>query len=163
MGLLITKSDFTGVYALSTSISDKITAYIAEYEEKYLRELLGVTLFNSFKADVNSYLPQTAKYLTIFNEINSDEYGFLLHSDGMKKMILGFVYYEFIVGTTIQHTNTGLVANVNEISVNADFSLAMMVYNKSIDTYRNIQYYIEQNGNNYEDFAGVGKRLISSF
>ena len=163
MGLLITKSDFTGVYALSTSISDKITAYIAEYEEKYLRELLGATLFDLFKADVSSYVPQTTKYLTIFNEINSDEYGYLLHSDGMKKMLLGFIYYEYVVGNTIQHTNTGLVANVNEISLNADFSLVYMKYNKSVDTYKNIQYYIEQNSSDYPDFAGVNKRLMSSF
>jgi hypothetical protein len=163
MGLLITKSDFTGVYALATSISDKITPYIAEYEEKYLRELLGASLFTLFKADVSSYVPATAKYVTIFNEINSDEFSFLLHSDGMKKMVLGFIYYEYITGTTVQHTNTGLVANVNEISLNSDYSLAFANYNKSVETYNNIQYYIGQNSSDYPEFAGVNKRFVSNF
>ena len=163
MGLLITKTDFADTFALSISISDKITAYIAMYEEKYLRELLGASLFTLFKSDVTNYLPVTAKYLTIFNEINSDEDNFLLHSDGMKKMIKGFIWYEFVAGTAHKHTSTGVVADVNEISLNANFDLAFKHYNESIDTYNAIQYYITDNNTNYTDFAGVSKRFISSF
>lgn len=162
MGLLIVKGDFVAPYALATSISDTITAYISEWEEKYLRELLGADLFTIFKADVTTYLPGTAKYVTIFNEINLDECGFLLHSDGMKKMLLGFIWYEYVSGTAHQHTNTGVVADVNEISLNADFSLAMRQYNKSVETYKAIQYYINKNIRDYPEFKGVNKRLMSS-
>lgn len=162
MGLLIAKTDFIDTYALASSISDSIDAYIDEYEEKYLRELLGVSLFTLFKADVTNSAPVTAKYLTIFNEINSDECGFLLHSDGMKKMLLGFVWYEYVVGTQITHTSTGVVSDVNEISVNADNSLTYRQYNRAIDTYRAIQYYINKNSADYPEFAGTHKRLASS-
>ena len=162
MGLLIVKGDFVDVYGISLSISDKVTPYILEYEKKYLRELLGADLYTLFAADVTGVLPVTAKYLTIFNEINSDEDGFLLHSDGMKKMLLGFVWYEYVAGTMHQHTNTGVVANVNEISLNAQNDLAHKMYNKSIDTFRAIQYYIMQNTSDYPDFKGVNKRLMSS-
>lgn len=160
MGLLIVKGDFIDTYSLSISVSDKITPYIVEYEKKYLRELLGADLYTLFAASIVGVLP-TGVYLTIFNEINSDENGFLLHSDGIKKMLLGFVWYEYVVGTAYQHTNTGVVANVNEISINADFSLAYKHYNKSIDTYKSIQYYIQKSVD-YPTFKGVPKRLISS-
>jgi hypothetical protein len=161
MGLLIVKGDFVDFYGLSLSISDKITPYILEYEKKYLRELLGADLYTLFETSVSGILP-TGVYLTIFNEINSDEYGVLLHSDGMKKMLLGFVWYEYVAGTSHQHTNTGVVANVNEISLNAGFDLAYKIYNKSIDTFKAIQYYILNNNSDYSTFAGIEKRLISS-
>jgi len=162
MGLLIVKGDFVDFYGLSQSISDKITPYILEYEKKYLRELLGAELYTLFAADVSGVTPATQIYLDIFNEINSDEYGVLLHSDGMKKMLLGFVWYEYVAGTSHQHTNTGVVANVNEISLNAGFDLAYKMYNKSIDTFNAIQYYILNNNSSYSTFAGIEKRLISS-
>ena len=162
MGLLIAKTDFIDTYALAASISDSIDAYIDEYEEKYLRELLGASLFTLFKADVTNSVPVTTKYLTIFNEINSDEDGFLLHSDGMKKMLLGFVWFEYVVGTQITHTNTGVVSDINEISVNADNSLTYRQYNRAVDTYRAIQYYITKNNATYAEFAGVNKRFASS-
>jgi hypothetical protein len=162
MGLLIVKGDFVDFYGLSLSISDKITPYILEYEKKYLRELLGAELFTLFESDVTSYFPVTTKYLTIFNEINSDENFGLLHSDGMKKMLLGFIWYEYVAGTQHQHTNTGVVANVNEISLNAQNDLAYKMYNKSVDTFRSIQEYILINSSDYPEFKGVNKRLISS-
>jgi hypothetical protein len=165
MGLLINKSDFVGTYALSQSISDTITSFITEYEEKYLRELLGSSLFTLFKADIVSpaVIPATAKYLTIYNEINKDECGYLLHSDGIKKMLLGFIWFEYVTGTQITHTGTGVVTDVNEISVNADNSLTYKQYNRAIDTYRSIQQYIYLNSIDYPEFAGVNKRFASSF
>jgi hypothetical protein len=163
MGLLVVKADFTGVYALSSSLSSNIDPFIAEYEKKYLRELLGAELYTLFEADVTSYVPVTAKYLTIFNEINTDDYGFLLHSDGMKKMLLGFLWYEFVVNTHQKHTDTGIVTNSNENSLITDFNKAYMLYNKSIDTFNAIQYYINQEFSTYPEYKGICKRFASSF
>lgn len=161
MGLLVVKGDFTGVYALSASLSNNIDPYIAEYEKKYLRELLGADLFTLFEASVSAYVP-VDPYLVLFNEINTDEIYGLLHSDGIKKMLLGFLWYEFATGTAHKHTDTGIVANINENAINADFSLAFAKYNKAIDSYRSIQYYIQKNIRDYPTFKGVPKRLISS-
>ena len=74
MGLLIVKGDFVGKYALATSTkgSDNIDAYIAEYEEQILIDLLGLELFELFKADVNSGTkkPVTDIYLTLYDRLN---------------------------------------------------------------------------------------------
>jgi hypothetical protein len=161
MGLLISKTDFVGVYGLSQSISDTIDPYILKWEKLYLRELMGAELYDLFVASFVGVLP-TGDYLTLYNEINQDVCGGLLHSEGMKKMLLGFIWYEYASGTAHKHSDTGIVAGTNEISVQADFSLAYRHYNDSISTYKSIQYYIQKNIRLYPTFKGVPKRLISS-
>lgn len=161
MGLLIVKTDFTGKYALSQSIQDKITSFISEYEVKYLSELLGAELYKLFAADVSSFVPQTAKYLTLYNPINEDYNGNVMYSQGMKKMLLGFIWFEYVSQTKYKHTGTGVVVDSNEISRDADNSELFMydMYNSSIDTYKTIQWYIMQHSSDYPNFNGVRKSL----
>lgn len=161
MGLLIVKTDFTGKYALAQSIQDQITAFISEYEVKYLSELLGADLYRLFAADVTNYAPVTAKYLTIFNAINEDYNGSVMYSRGMKKMLLGFIWFEYVSQTKYKHTSTGVVVDSNEVSRDADNSELFMyeMYNSSIDSYKTIQWYIQQHSTDYPNFNGVPKSL----
>lgn len=155
MGLLINKTDFVGRFALSQSIEDTITPYIAEYEEKYLIDLLGVELFKLFKASVVSQIP-AAPYLVLYNEILEDYNRCVMRSRGMKSMLLDFIYWEYVIQTKYKHTGTGIVVDSNEVSRNADWSESFMYqkYNTAIKDYKTIQWYICQNDSVYPTFNG---------
>lgn len=161
MGLLIVKADFTGRFRLSQSIEDTIDDYIAEFEERYLRELLGADLFTAFKADVSSYEPQTSPFTELYNPINMDLDTGIIISRGMKTMLLGFIYWEYVRATKYIHTGTGMVVDSNEVSRDADSSEMFLYarYNESIKDYNAIQSYIAENTSTYPTYNGQKKRL----
>ena len=172
MGLLITKDDFTGVNAISKSISSNIDAYIAEWEERYLVELLGASLFKLFKADVNgtTKIPNTLIYQNIYNAI-AEDYSILylgcdsniIISRGMKEMLVAFIWYQFIVGEKYRSTNTGIVVDSNEVSRNNDFTEGnvFVKYNTAVKDYNSIQQYIIINSVDYPLYNGLNKSLMS--
>ena len=97
MGILITSADFTGENVVATDVytEERLNSFIAAYEAKLLYELLGIELCDLFVADLVNKVPQTAKYLTIYNafvkEINDKMY----NSDGMKLMLVKLGLFPF--------------------------------------------------------------------
>ena len=158
MGLIIVKEDFVGKFDLVKSINDKIESYIDAYEENYLRELLGVNLFNSYKADVVNHLPVTASYLTITNPLFVEQSGYSIVSNGIKDMLLGFIFFEYVRDNKIKQSMSGSVVNGVDSS-NNDFTQEFLFqrYNESIDIYKNIQLYIELNKATYPTYNGFTK------
>lgn len=166
MGLLVSKTDFVGTYALSQQIQDTIDEYIDRFEVKYLSDLLGAELYKLFKADVvanaPAKVPTDANYLLIYNEILEDYNGCVYHSEGMKSLVLGFIWFEYVRGTRQKHTPSGVVENDVELSLRPAWSAGYIQkkYNESIKNYELIQWYICQNSANYPEYNGVGKGLI---
>ena len=158
MGLIIVKEDFVGKFDLVKSINDKIESYITTYEESYLRELLGINLFNLYKADVVNHLPITASYLTITNPLFIEQNGYSIISNGIKDMLLGFIFFEYVRGNKIKQSMSGSVVNSVDNS-NNDFTQEFLFqrYNESIDIYKNIQTYIELNKTIYSTYNGLIK------
>ena len=158
MGLIIVKEDFVGKFDLVKSINDKIESYITTYEESYLRELLGIDLFNLYKADVVSHLPVTASYLTITNPLFIEQSGYSIVSNGIKDMLLGFIFFEYVRDNKIKQSMSGSVVNGVDSS-NNDFTQEFLFqrYNESIDIYKNIQLYIELNKATYPTYNGFTK------
>ena len=73
--MFLTPSDFTGFYQISngaTAQNDNIEAYIASTEPKFLRDLLGNTLYELFVADLVANVPQTQRFIDIFDEFYID-------------------------------------------------------------------------------------------
>ena len=161
MGLLISKTDFTGKFALSQSITDNITAFITEYEAAYLRDLLGASLYTLFAADVNNSTPQSTIYLSIYNAIAEDSGDVLVKSRGMKKMLLGFIWWEYVRQSKYKHTGTGIVVDSHEVSREGDNSEMFLysMYNESIYDYKAIQWYICEHKSDYPTFNGQPKGL----
>lgn len=161
MGLLIAKTDFTGKYKVAQNSYTDIDSYIEKYEEIYLAELLGADLFALFKADVNptTKQPVTAIYLNIYNSFKTDEGNCLIVSEGMKKMILGFIYFEYVRDEKFKATMSGIVVSANEVSRESGFTEFNLYsrYNESIDTYDSIQWYICKNKTSYTEFNGQSK------
>jgi len=98
MGLFVNNSYFTDKFELHTGMFDtqKLTEYIDRYEEIYLNELLGIKLYNDFKADLVNGVPQNTTYVFIFNEFKYETAIRLIISRGMKDMHIGLIYFEFI-------------------------------------------------------------------
>ena len=163
MGVLINKADFVGTFALSKSISDTIVPFITRHEARYLRQLLGVELYILFKADLTPLqVPTTGIYLTIYNELYLDEDYHPIQSEGMKTMLLGFIWWEYVKATKYKATDTGVVVNSQEVSRGAGWDEGFIYgkYNDSVKTYQNIQEYILRvDPNAYPTFKGVQKLL----
>jgi len=154
-------SDYVGKYSLSKGIYDnsKLQEYIDRYEPRYLKQLLGVELYNEFVSDLSSNVPQSPNFIKIFNPLSEDVgsyiYGWnthhlinsILDSEGIKEMLKGFIYFEYAKDLYNQMTPYGQVKPKSENSeiTNTLFSLMYTRYNEAIRTYSAIQEYIVLN------------------
>ena len=163
MGILITKSDFVGVYAIPKTINDNIDAFINECEEQYLIDLLGVELYDLFKADLVNKIPQTNIYLTIYNKFTEAIGSFVYSSIGMKNMLLGYLYFEITRDNNTKNTSSGQVVNTVETSVRSGNAMLFKKHNDSIKTHKVIQTYILDNLDVYPTFKGIVKNYSSPF
>ncbi len=157
MGILIDKSDFTGIYELNLSIKDKVDEYIEEFEKPILVKLLGSDLFDLFEADLNNQVPTDPIYLKLY-EPSED-----LCSQGMVKMLLGFIYYDYIRDSPRSQGMNGPVKRNTEVSEPANLDYLARMYNKSVNTYWAIQRMCIEGPTDYPDFAGIGMKKTSLF
>lgn len=160
MGLLITKSDFTGKYSLATSTKgqDNIDAYIDFYEEKFLRRLMGIELFGLFKADVDmvTKIPSLPEFLTLYNPLYYEHCEALHESEGLKKMLLGFIFFHYVRENTKKQTLNGDVKVQSEVSTAPNQTYIILRYNESVEWYNTIQMYILDNeATLYPTFKGT--------
>jgi len=166
MGLLIVKSDFVGKYALASSTkgNDNIDAYIAEYEEQILIDLLGVELFELFKADVNSGTkkPNTDIYLKLYDRLNFEYCNRLLTSFGIKNILLSIIYFYYVRDNKVKQTVNGDVNIQTEVSQPSDQTYLLLRYNEAIMSYSVIQRYCLENETDiYPTFKGTYKKIAS--
>ena len=166
MGLLIVKGDFVGKYALATSTkgNDNIDAYIVEYEEQILIDLLGLELFELFKADVNvsTKKPNTDIYLALYDRLNFEYCNRLLTSFGIKNILLSIIYFYYVRDNTAKQTVNGDVKIQTEVSQPADQTYLLLRYNEAIMAYSVIQRYCLENETDvYPTFKGTYKQVAS--
>ena len=164
MGILIDSDDFTGVWALSqgTYSDSEIDAYIELWEKRFLVELLGVELFDLFEADLVNQVPQDPIYLKIYNSFYIDDSTCVVVSEGMKKMLLGFIYFLYVRDAAV-HTKMGSVINEAENSREARGEERGLTqrYNKAISTYKAIQWCICDQDQDYPTYNGQYKETTS--
>lgn len=163
MGILVVKSDFVGKFDLVKSITDKIDQFISDYEEKYLRNMLGKELFDLFKADVDTAtrIPLTQIYLDIYRPLQVDVLCGSSQSFGMKDMILGLIWWEYVRNDQRKQSINGTVSNQTEVSTTVDPSFAYRVYNSSVDSWNAIRTYCSENFEDYPTLKGNKLRYSS--
>ena len=156
--MILSIQDFTGKYQVSTGMFDqaKLQDYINRYEPRYLKELFGITLYNDFQSDLLNNVPQSPNFLVLFNPLSEDlGYNFYyfngiyegvnqLDSEGIKEMLKGFIYFEYVKDLSNQITPIGLVKPDNENSTVANTLFSMMYtrYNEAIRSYNSILDFI---------------------
>lgn len=165
MGFYVNSTDFVGKFEIHQGIYDtaNINAYIQKYELRYLVEMLGVELYNLYYADANTNpnkIPADPLFLYIYNPFqyqNGMDYWTLLYSYGIKEMLLGFIYFEFMKDFITASTLAGVVTQKSENSEGA-ITTIYGKYNDAVKTYKAIQTYILHNSGSYPKFRGQAKQ-----
>ena len=162
--MITSVSDFTGKYTLSKGMFEDtlIQDYIDRYEPRYLKQMLGVKLYNEFISDLIANVPQSPNFVKIFNPLSEDVGTYYYHwsrrydttatmldSEGIKEMLKGFIYYEYAKDLVNQMTPFGNTKPQSENSTIANTLFSMMYnrYNEAIRSYQSIQDYIILNQN----------------
>jgi hypothetical protein len=163
--LNITFSDFgKGKFELHGGIYEqsKIQSYIDKFEKRYLLKLFGAELFGLFENDLTNGVPQTQRFLDVFNAFDYDDGCQIISSDGLIEMLKGFIYFEYVRDLTSQMTVNGNVRPVGENSepIQNFETLLLTRYNDAVNNFQNIQKFMCDNSNNYREFNGGVVRTI---
>lgn len=156
---IIRATDFTGEYKIATDVYNSIDTYITKYEKNILLHLLGADLYDLFIADLTAptpQTPQTAIYTAIFNPFQLDDGGLIVISEGIKTMLIQYIYFFILRDNLNIKTPTGTVNMQNENSTAAKFTGFNLEesYNDSIDNFDAIQWFINDNLTDYPDYNG---------
>jgi hypothetical protein len=157
MGIVI-NSEFVGKYALNLNQYniDKIDSYIEKYEKYYLSNMLGAELYALFIADLDvNNVPQITIYENIFNSFIRDYNSTVSTSNGIKEMLLGFIFYHITSDMVVNQTSIGGTKAKNENSTVMGKNASITTrFNEAVDTYKAIQCYILDNSVDYPTFNG---------
>lgn len=148
MANIVNISDFVGFYLIpqSTFNNGELQDYCDMYEQRYLTELLGTDLYDLLIADLVAGVPQDPDYLLWFNPFSYEPdfcYNCLLTSNGVKNMLLGFIYYQFMWSQIVSNGGNGFNIPKNENndtpSLISSQSQALRRYNDAVVSYNAIK------------------------
>ena len=152
MSNIVQISDFTGYYQIAQNCygSEQFQSYIDKYEEYYLCKLLGSELKNDLIADLVDGVPQNPEYLEWFDPFCEDIVMSCtcekktIQSIGVKNLLTGFIYYEYVSTTHISNTPTGNTVSKVDTSNKVDFIAnerdAEKRYNDSVFSFHAVCY-----------------------
>lgn len=160
MGILVTTDDFnTGEYLLpiNTQNLGQIDALIDENEENYLRQLLGNELFDLFEADLVNRIPQTARFVAIYDPIQEDNNSCPVVNRGMKTMIKGLLFFKIARELNVKLTQTGFGRAESDVNPSTGWLPGNLFrkQNAAVDDADVIQWYINENSSTYPEYAGI--------
>lgn len=168
MSVILKISDFeSGKYDVSLNIYTEkdFQKYLDDYEKRYLEDLLGVSLAEKLLADID---PQTGApvdpdLLYIFEPFAFDYHDCIIRSQGIKHILAGFVWSEYVKDQNVKNTISGSVKQLNEVSDGVSHWSAQYEerYNLSVSNYWFVQYYIIKNKDKYPEYNGQVKEKIS--
>jgi len=160
-------TDYTGFWKIGKTnhVSNDLQEYIDNGEPERLRDLLGCTLYDLFIADLDvNGDPQTQRFIDIFEPFCLDDgntNGLQHRSEGMKVMLQGFIYNDYVKETDFANVISG---NVKNSFSNAERARGVEYgiderYNRAVSTYWEIQWFICANSAIYPEFNGMGKEM----
>lgn len=144
MGVFIYSSDFVGKYAIpSTSFTD-LDSFIDDNEQAYIIDLLGASLYEDFKTKfiANPSFPNNAGYLTIYKGFSVDHCNIILISKGIKIMLMGFIFFDYMRQLGYEATTQGMVVNVPDTGKSAPEANLFTYLNDATNSYKSTQFYI---------------------
>ena len=172
MAGIIQVTDFEGFFNIAQDSYDRVDlqSFIDRNEDFYLCELFGNELKELFVADLTvvgsdgSVTPGSAIYQKIFEPFCVQDSGVFCdpyQSRGIKDILLGLIYNDYIKDQQIQNSVTGSVVFTNENSKTISFRAMHRVgekrYNSSIASWKSIRRYICENQDTYPEYSGIDK------
>lgn len=167
MSNFVQTEDFeTGELKLPVSnlTEETLQEYIDRIEIESLTDLLGCDLYALFIAD---WLAVTAlsfsedRFKAIYNPICIDQECGQLRSEGIKQMLMHFIYFKYVRDIQTDVRVSGIKQTYSENSKPATGNQAglFLKKNKGVEIYKAIQEYIYLNPDSYdyEDYNGINK------
>ena len=146
MANILSDTDFKGFlfidFTNETLKSDFNNNFLPKIEEKYLRYLLGHSLYNEFIAGLNVTEPEeiAQKWIDLRDgadftvEINSKNVA--LHFDGVKELLKHFAWSAYQTDLQVKYTSSGAKINISDNSeISKDYRKSFDVYNKAVSKY----------------------------
>lgn len=171
---IITHLDFTGKYVVAKNgiQTPQITETIADNEMKFLSMVLGVELAKLYVADLDEngvlvserFQAITDPFQVQESEMLSCRNSSILSSVGIKRMLLGFIY--FVIVNDKRTAPSFMGGNTKPVTENSEqiIDLKMFDYhNEAVNSSRAIQEYIYQNRSEYPEYKGQLIRYNSPF
>lgn len=156
---LISSQDFTGIYAVGKNVltSTEIEQFIALKEDAYCSMLFGAEFWDEIKATIDYGESDEPLYNVLIQPFNKDVRCDVLNSIGLKNMLIGLIYFDFIAYSSTRPNFAGGLsakkAENSEVSVSPQIQ-AHDKWNESVMTSRSIQVYIKANRKDYPLFKG---------
>ena len=156
MGTFVEVDDFRGRFAVSKNeyTENIIDEYIDYYEPIYLAMVLGVELSKLVIQEAANAVPRID---AIINPFMMDVDCGIVKSDGVKNMLLGFLFFE--ISTKSLDANKTLGGNTQNVSDNSE-RLSQInagiwkLYNIAVDTGCSIQYLVKSDATLYPEYNG---------
>ncbi len=168
--IIVQKTDFVGQYQLAQSIADTplLQSTIDRYEKGLIIRLLGVPLGTLFIADLVAGVPVAARFTTIFNPAFYQNGNQIRETLGIKAILLAAIYYHYIFDTQARQGQSGVVTQQSEnatvLSPMNAARLGERAYNSVIDTWDNIQWYINTHTDVYPEYSPApGEEIKAKF
>lgn len=149
--IILELSDFDGFYGLAQSNNNKklLQEYIDRFEESFIKRILGVELGQLFIDDITGVDSDSsaidARFQVILDKFIKQEKGSSnMESKGMKAVLAGLVYSEYVEDNQLLHSQSGVIINQTETSdvvnpvIAAEF--AATKWNSSVVSIQAIQW-----------------------
>jgi hypothetical protein len=168
MGLFVKDTDFNkGEIRIATSTATQVdlNIFIDTAEVEVLQELFGFELYELFVADLVDGVPQTQRFIDVFDAFYDDTDAVAgwccgsSRSEGIKKMLMRFIYFEFTREQHIQNTSTGPIKpdRNNAISATGPEIGLITKYNKGVGSYQAIARKMILDRTTYPEYKGISK------
>lgn len=102
--------------ALDQNVKLDLEDIISKNEASLMANLLGVELWELFKADLDNGVPQSQIYIDIYNPFIVEINGCLVISQGIKQYLKGAIYFLYMREAYIKATPNGAVSAKHEVS-----------------------------------------------
>ena len=159
MSLFVKIADFDDICPKDKYTAITLQKYLDDLEEGYLIKLFGATLFGEFKTDfeIIGTIPTEQRFLDVWNAFNTDNNSQIVTSIGIKKMLVGFIAFEFLRDEMVKKTIGGLVQNeqVNGVIASFQSSDLLSLHNKSANTFNSLRWFMNEDLTTYEGYNGT--------
>lgn len=138
---------------------------IDKVEKLMLQDLFGCELYDLFIADLIAGVPQTQRFIDLFDAFCKDTDCDIVRSCGVKEMLKCFVYFFYVNEQKFQNTMAGTVVSNIENSQHVSNWISGLAehYNEGIESFKAIQFCICESSEVYPEYNGHKKNHINSF
>lgn len=168
MSLIIKETDFeSGLFDISLNqyTEDDLLSFVTIYERAFLEDLLGVDLSTRLINDLDpsTGLPQDPIFQGIFEPFSKDSGGQIIRSKGIKFVLSGLVWSEYVKGQNFKNTISGKVTQNHEVATLVSFINGQYqeTVNQVLDSFKAIQTEVSSNRTDFPDFNGQNFEYLS--